>query len=448
MIDRVYQYSKSVDSCRICNKRQISRVKNNQPQFDIQKAVNRKNFHIGGRPYEAEREFSLLSLYEYLEICRIPRIDVNRLKQYIIDEEYDSDALVQDIEQKECNIHVYISSFCQTEIFYHLMKKFLNYDRFPTYKEGILMRYLVLRPKYFSLVKEVVLNDINHLQVVDWKHKVLEEVAKEYVKKSARSNVTDKRFGIEIEEPIGIHHLASIFLFTNGMDVFKQYRKDFIKSYWLWPKKIHANNFYWEGRYIYEAVQFYGKKFTREMRSEVFWVGVTKIISFGSIAPVFNSPTLTSRNMDIARSFAHRTGCILHLRPKYVGNIDKSKVFYAKLFNRNIRLVKGTKLQIKSIHIVSPTENLEPVVLAMQYIEKILTQTEFDAHFYNAKDLYSPKNMKNAYLLIMDKIGDISTNALTQYSRHIFDNWCFQREYITFETFRLEMNYMDYKLKE
>eukprot|EP01083_Nonionella_stella_P065523 171771_1 len=57
------------------------------------------------------------------------------------------------------------------------------------------------------------------------------------------------------------------------------------------------------------------------------------------------------------------------------GNHDNSKYVDAKLFNRNIRMLKGTKVQLRSIKVITPQQNLETILLAMQYIQKIFLQT-------------------------------------------------------------------------
>eukprot|EP01084_Bolivina_argentea_P080781 146309_1 len=150
----------------------------------------------------------------------------------------------------------------------------------------------------------------------------------------------------------------------------------------------------------------------------------------------------------MARKFAGTQGCTYALAPKYHGNIDNSKFLDAKLFNRNIRMLKGTKVQLRSIKVITPQQNLETILLAMQYIQKIFLQTEFDVHFYNSDELYTAKNTKTAYSLIMDRLKRDEDSQLSPYVRHLFDNWCFKRDFVTFETFKLEQNYMDYKLKK
>ncbi len=48
----------------------------------------------------------------------------------------------------------------------------------------------------------------------------------------------------------------------------------------------------------------------------------------------------------------------------------------------------------------------------------------------------------------MDRVNPKQNSTLTPYIRHLFDNWCFKRDFVTFETFKLEMNFMNYNLKQ
>eukprot|EP01083_Nonionella_stella_P279631 951219_1 len=437
MIDRIYSYSKSLDSCRICSKQQISRVVHSRPQFDIHEAVKTKHSAMN-ELYEQHSEFTLHALNEYLSKCAaIP----NGLTEYFKSEEYDSEAVIEDIEDPDA------SNICQIiPQYYHLVCKFLNYHQYPTYQNGKLIRYLVLRPKFFSLVKEICLNGIYPLSINVWQHTIVAAVSKEYKRKKMHCNVTDRRFGVEEGEPMGINHLISIFLFTEGKDRFQKYRRFFSKSYYLWRKVVHCNNFYWVGRYLFEAVQFYGQSFANNKR--VLYKGIHKIKSFDSVALTINSPTLTTENMQMARKFATNRGCTFAVVPKYRGDVDtNSKLLDADLFNKRILLLKGTKVQLRSIQIIDPAENLDPVVLAIQYIEKILLQSTFDVHFYNTSGLYTAQNMKTAYRLIMAVVKGNWDWCVTPYLRHLFENWCFKRDFVTFETFGMEMHFMNNKLK-
>eukprot|EP01083_Nonionella_stella_P190263 704683_1 len=460
MIDRVYQYSRTMDSCRICNKKQMARVRTDQPQFDIKQAVDKKNKREELQDICERIEFTLDSLSQ--DFSR-QNVDSRAFSAFIRDEQYDSESVKEDVESESKDSNIYtVSPEC-----YELIKQILKGDRnrSSTFHEGMIARYLVLRPKYLSLLNEICLHVICPLECTDWELKIWPAVSHEYEKNLNAatpivSSVSDNRFGIEIGEPIGIHHLAAIFLFTD--DRFADYRSAFTQSYWKWDENTHCNNFYWTGRYLYEVVQFYGTKMNKfnqitKREKAKLYLGIGAVKSFDSVAPVFNLPMLLTDSDDVARRFAGTHGCVLLLRPKYIGDIDSSKILYRCLFNRQIRLVMGTKLQLKGIKTMKSALDFEPVVLAIQYIEKILLQTKFDVHFYESKGLYKLPNMKHAYNLILQSIENKTHDKTNvnkedddglQYGQDLFRNWCLKRHFVTFETFRLEMHYMDIKLQE
>eukprot|EP01083_Nonionella_stella_P269388 911391_1 len=454
MVDRIYECSKSLDSCRMCNQRQISRNTNNRAQFNIFDAVSHKTHtkRFIGITY---KEFTLFSLNEYLTNCGVTNKDITHMSSFFISEEYDSEAVIQDIEDDNGNISHAISEYIvnptsKENNYYHFMRRFVYYHRYPPYRKGKRMRYLLLKPKYSSVVEEICLNELCPLSIQQW-NTILTEASKEYNKnKDLYCNVTDNRFGVEEGEPMGIHHLISIFVFTGvsteHTDRLRTYRRCFNKSYYVWPTVVHCNNFYWLGRYLYEAVKFYGKSFTKKGKDTVLSHVIRTTKSFNSVAPTFNSPILTKDVNEIASQFLTYTGkgCVLALCPKYYGDIDNSKFLDAVLFNKPIRLLNSAKVQVRSIEIMHPRQPIEDMLLAMQYIEKLFCQTTYCMHFYNADDLYTPENISNAYLLISGAVHV----SITPYVRHLFENWCFKREFITLETFKSEVRFMNHKLAQ
>ena len=232
-----------MNSCRICNKRQISRTADNVPQFDIRKAIQRNNSAIFGAPYSVESEFNFRSLHEYLLTAHIDADELLQFEDHLREEEYDSESLMMDIIEEnpsDSNNHQFLVDSPAMNDSYQLIKKFLLYDRFPAYKQGDFIRYLVLSPKYYSLVKEICLNNVHPLSIDDWENKALDDVKRQYHKKTLFSTVTDERYGIEEGEPIGIHHLIVIYLFTEPH--FEKYRRNFSKSHWLWDEEAIQNN--------------------------------------------------------------------------------------------------------------------------------------------------------------------------------------------------------------
>eukprot|EP01083_Nonionella_stella_P019860 55124_1 len=458
MIDRVYQYSKTMDSCRICNERQASRLRaqTNALPFDIHQAIKeKKGIRVPNEVYQPS-DFTLHSLFAYLRVNGVDPMELRALNETLAAEDYDSDALDDDLNDDgdgDANLYLYLNPD-----HHDLVRRFFGQHLFPRFKHGKLMRYLVLKPKFFSLLTEICLNGSYAISIADWDSRIIQNVLAEYIKNTSKndderiySTTTDQKFGVEEGEPIGVHHLIAIFVFTDSSDPFEHYRLLFRRTLDSWDTNAYCNDFYWIGRYLNEAVQFYGEKFAHNQKTELYHPD-SELKTFDRMAPTFNSPMMILNDETKARAFARRTGCIYTLAPKYYGDVDGSKFLNVDLFNRNVMLLNGAKVQLRSIQIISPQKNFQLHVSAIQYLEKLLMQSQYDAHYINADELYTAKNMKNACVLIVNAINgwkdELTRDEKHPYPRHLFDNWRYKRYFVTFETFKLEMNYMNHKLKQ
>eukprot|EP01084_Bolivina_argentea_P173485 300502_1 len=450
MINRVYQYSKSLNLCRACNKIQPSRARGEQNQFNIQDVLKHKSLNNVSEIYQIGSGFSLYSLYAYLKEYGVHKNHSAKVQQYIRQQEYDSDALLQDISDTsiQSNISTFILKVLKDANCDKLLKKFSNYDRYPVYKSGTLTRYLALNPKYSSLLAELCLNSVCPLPTENWETVIFVEILKEFNKQNTHSNSTDFKFGIEEHEPIGINHLITIFIFTDA--AFTDYRHCLVKSYSSIDPTMHRNNFYWIGRWLHESIDFFGTPFANYSAKQLY-CGFSSIQSFNSFAPLFSSPMLATENQVLAEQWATRKGCTCILAAKYSAHIDNSKLLDIFAFNKEIRLLNPAKLQIVSIRTMKPVVDLGDTVLAIRYIENIFLQTQFDARCYSADDLHNETNIKAAYLLILNQVGNLTTVShfeVAEYAAHLFDSWCFAQEFVTFETLGLEIHYMNYHLKD
>ena len=105
------------------------------------------------------------------------------------------------------------------------------------------------------------------------------------------------------------------------------YAENFTRSYFKEKdNESDANNFYWMGRYLFEAVQFFGKRFDEVNKS--LYQGIVGRFQYDFFAPTINFPVLCNQAQNIALRFAQqKNGCTLKLIPKYLGEIDDTKCF-------------------------------------------------------------------------------------------------------------------------
>eukprot|EP01083_Nonionella_stella_P066812 176260_1 len=202
------------------------------------------------------------------------------------------------------------------------------HPEFPQYKSGISMRYTVLRPKYGSLAEELRLNAIQSIRKEDW-DKYLQRAMELHSKlekdpaNTALSNNSDEAYGISERQPIGVGHLLVVLIYTHHIF----YARDFSRAYWYWQNEnLFCDNFYWFGRYLYEAAHFFGERFDHvRFKLKPLHHGLTAPMVFDSFAPDIHSPAATNDDQGTASTKAGIKGSILSYVPKYIGDIDNTK---------------------------------------------------------------------------------------------------------------------------
>ena len=117
--------------------------------------------------------------------------------------------------------------------------------------------------------------------------------------------------------------------------------------------------------------------------------------------------------------------------------------------------VGSSKIQVAAIR-GHNQHNYTKFVLAMLYLEKVLTQTMYDHTRYNSinNKLYLPKVRALATQLVLhqlrraeddQKMADADSLV---YIVPIFEHWCTERRFITLETFPWESRFMSGELKD
>ncbi len=272
MINRIYEYSITLNYCRFCNKLQESRIKQNpnQAKFDMNIAIQQK------------------------------------LKQQYT--HHMNDGYIYAANDKN--------------------------KKYPIYYVSPAVRYLSINPKYSSFAQEILLNRMYSLDQTEW-NKWLEIGKKLYDKyvelNELESNQTNIDYGIERYEQIGINHLIAVRIFCDN----EEYGDEFNKSYWFYRTdlQIISNNFYWMGRCLYEIVQFFGTDFDKI--NEPLYYKLSKEMMFDSFAPPINQPIIAYTPTNILKSFANKDGTLLQIKPKYDREINQTKVISLnKLFKK------------------------------------------------------------------------------------------------------------------
>ena len=80
----------------------------------------------------------------------------------------------------------------------------------------------------------------------------------------------------------------------------------------------HCSNFYWLGRALFVAINFYGERMSKD---DVVWHGLSSKMLFGDFAAYFDCPTSTTTQRNVAQTFSgNGSGIILKLKSKHTVN--------------------------------------------------------------------------------------------------------------------------------
>ena len=145
--------------------------------------------------------------------------------------------------------------------------------------------------------------------------------------------------------------------------------------------------------YNKQAIEFFGESFDGFSDHKLYQGSIT-LFNFDSFSFTINSPRSIAIQKDKAREFAGNKGIILNFTPKYNSILNNIKCInqclVSKEYDQEMRLLFGTygAVQIQDIILASNTDkSLGKYILAISYLEKILSQTIFDVTFYNADQI-------------------------------------------------------------
>eukprot|EP01084_Bolivina_argentea_P141518 248672_1 len=348
-------------------------------------------------------------------------------------------------------------------------------DNHVIYDNGQFMRYESLEPMYESLAEECIMNTAYNITASTF-NKLLSKANRIHNKINLIARISSKKYGISQYEPIRIQHIMAIIMYIDET----QYSQALSKSYLLnnVDKELiiqfHANNFYFFGRYLFEAIEFFGEKFDENSNYKLYQ-GSMKTFKFNAFGYSINFARSTTPSMDVALHFG--AGSVFELIPKYKGSLNDTKnLNLAQMCDeyQEERLFwgRGCFVNISNVVLSQNKSNLEMLILPLTYLEKILKQTIFDSQFYNAKHLYRKSNkIQTTLLKLMAASQDIRDKKLSKseqieiigkyftagfqketqheilYSIELLHHWCSKQAFVTFEALPSEIPYMIDELK-
>eukprot|EP01084_Bolivina_argentea_P314752 545196_1 len=346
-------------------------------------------------------------------------------------------------------------------------------DNHILYDNGLFMRYKILNPMYESLAEECIMNSSYNITAFAF-NKLLSKAKKIYEKKSnCIATMKSRSYGILKYEPIKIQHIMAIIMYTDET----QYSQQLTMSYLSYNtekeliKRFHSNNFYWFGRFLFEAIEFFGERFDENSEYKLFQ-GSSQTFKFNQFGYPINFPRSTTPSISTALHFSGDSGYVLELIPRYKNVLNNTKfIDLSKMLpgcpEERLFFGRGCFVQIRNIMIKK--KDMQRLMIPILYFEQILQQTIFDSRFSNSAHLYHTKYQvmqktllklmklciqlnaqqnvsRDIKLLMIEKYFGKSQDSLEQegilYMVQLLQHWCLNRTFVTFETFPSEIPYM------
>lgn len=196
----------------------------------------------------------------------------------------------------------------------------------------------------------------------------------------------DEEYNIIRNTPINVCHILSMIVYTSESTLCTAFRKTYRKRN---QKETEENvrerhrQFYYFGRTLCEAIEFYGKEMRNSM--EVYH-GLDKEMAFESYTAYFNQPISTTPNINIAYQFSKGTGIVLTFKkeknsqntPKY---LDVS--WLSSFKNEKEKLFYGESVKFSIVDIIKLDENqkfrsYKEEVAMMNMLERCITCNPID----------------------------------------------------------------------
>ena len=193
---------------------------------------------------------------------------------------------------------------------------------------GHKVKDLFVKNKYDSFKEEIAsYKDMNIEKYEKTRVKVQNYMKTESIKKM-KAGETDGwgvlfHYGTKLDKPLEFHHILSLTLYTDYTKLSTAFTCSFRKlSSFETIKSVKARNacYYWMSRYLRELVELFGQCSFGDTAEEdkpldvlrgYFFTGMNMKLSLPSFAMRLNSPTSTSKQIEVALKFAGSEGVVI-----------------------------------------------------------------------------------------------------------------------------------------
>eukprot|EP01083_Nonionella_stella_P152353 488208_1 len=356
----------------------------------------------------------------------------------------------------------------------------------PKFSIGTYMQYHALAPLYQNLYQESTHNQSYNIASHQFKSD-LDEI-QQFMRTDNKildltAWKTDAKYGITKGDALRIEHILCIKLYCNYSALCTAFRKSFRKIDYEDTDSIiirrHTDDFYWFGRFLTNAIEFYGVPATNK---QPIYTGIADKCLFDHFSAVYEMPTSTTWDYHVACGFGLETGIVLKLSPKFKTQVHFSRyIDVSKLSNfaneKELLFAGMVVMAITNIYaafngkVISYSEYVKCIL----YLERIIEQTIHTREEYNqslitekTKDKWMKRQREHLVPLLQhqmhrnlvqykDRLHDIGLNteiqpakAISEYVRELFEHFCDNksRNYIDLSCIMFELDTMDQSLRD
>eukprot|EP01083_Nonionella_stella_P250768 865965_1 len=313
---------------------------------------NKSKFNISVDEKDDET-LGMDELFDYLQQKDIATALKREVYEFLCDEEYDTDALYDDIDVYYGENTSNIVDNASHDWFGELLKEFVILSKigsasfsagitwfyWPWYKDrddipssfgamnenaygGYPIKELFVVPKYGDYKEET----LQHMDIKVYNEFIItkknEYMVSETVKAMEANRFSDVgylHYDISQGTPITENHIICLILYCDFSDYCTKFSSTFRKmnkGETISQIRCRNQEFYWQSRYLREAIELFGEDGRIDNKYGPFFSGVNCILHLPEFCLRLSSPTSTSKQITVAMRFAKSDGMIIQFNNK------------------------------------------------------------------------------------------------------------------------------------
>eukprot|EP01084_Bolivina_argentea_P017237 32200_1 len=411
--------------------------------------------------------------------------DINIFTTFLVDEEFDSDAVQQDVSDtknsnvamllhfdhflkiKQCALEGQLKScsFSTGFIFYYwqyykrisdgtttqISETLIDHKNINDHN-GYHIKDLYICKKYVNLQEEI----LQHITIDQYKNKILEK-AHQYINTEKVKTIKAAgghylkllHYNITKDTPISIDHLITIVTycdFSKFCSKFSSTFRNITTNESLESIKKRNREFWWFSKTLREAVQFYGgsagdgywegDEWIDKGIKGPFYCGMNVVLNIPEFSIRLSAPTSTSKQIQVAINFAKRNGMTIQVNNNGASGMEHLRLFDCSWISRyseeDERLFMGgdRRIRIESIRIIKTKQNFEMFMRALYIFDCMINGSSWD--------FSTGIKIKSHDIEIITKFVKSRYTGFDSYVKDTYKLFCLNKTQII-----INMNYLD-----